>query len=144
MSKHILWLDNDLPFIRPYVNALKSKDYDVTQVASLSQAEALVGHQTFDLVIIDVMVPTQDDAELADYPDLETDYGHKTGLLFYNRIKQTLGSNLPPVAVTSVRLDQEIINEFVESGLKAENFLTKYSVRDTSDFLKKVRCIMGG
>lgn len=145
MTKRILWLDNDLPYIKPNVNALKANDFDVNQVASLSQAEELLEHseRSFDLVIVDVMVPTQDNAELKNYPDLETDYGHKSGLVFYNRIKQNLGSKLPPVLVTTVRLDQGIRDEFVQSGLKPEHFLTKYSVRDPGDFLKKVRCILG-
>jgi len=145
MTKRILWLDNDLPYIRPNVNALKAKGYDVSQVASLSQAEALLeqSEPSFDLVIIDVMVPTQDGNELKNYPDLETDYGHKSGLVFYNRMRQKLGLQLPPVLVTTVRLDQDIRDEFVQSGLKPEDFLTKYNVRDPGDFLKKVRCILG-
>jgi CheY-like chemotaxis protein len=146
MPKHILWLDNDLPYIRPYVNALRAKDFEVSEVASLSHAERLLeqAQDPFDLIIIDVMVPTQDDDELKDYPVLETDFGHKSGLVFYNRMKHKLGAKLPPVAVTTVRLDQGIRDEFVKSGLKAEHVLTKYNLRDAGDFLNKIRSILGG
>jgi CheY-like chemotaxis protein len=142
VSKRVLWLDNDIPYIRPYVNALKAKNYEVDYVASLSRAEGLLLDKSFDLIIIDVMVPTQNDSELRDYPDAETDYGHKTGLVFFNRIKRKLGKGLPPVLIMTVRLDQEIRDEFVNSGLKAESFLTKYDVRDVGDFMKKVNRIL--
>jgi len=141
MTKQILWLDNDLPYIRPYVNTLKAKGYDVHIVSSLTQAENILeqAKTPFDLIIIDVMVPTADEAELENYPVEATDYGHKSGLVFYNRIKKKYGSRLPPVAVTTVRLDQGIRDEFVNSGLNEEHFLTKYDVRDAGDFLKRIR-----
>ena len=137
----ILWIDNDIPFLRPYVNALLKRGDQVNVLASLAEAENLLMENTFDLVIIDVMVPTQTEEEKRNYPSDRSDYGHKTGLIFYNRIRHNLGEKLPAVAVMTVRLDQDIKDEFVQNGLKPENFLTKYSVRDITRFLKKIDSI---
>lgn len=144
MSKRILWLDNDLPYIRPYVNTLRASGYEVNEVVSLSEAETILEQSQipFALIIIDVMVPTQDESELENYPVEATDFGHKSGLVFYNRIKSRYGQTMPPVAVTTVRLDQDIRNEFIESGLEEKNFLTKYDVRDPADFIRRVRTII--
>jgi DNA-binding NtrC family response regulator len=143
MSKRVLWLDNDIPYLRPYVKALKDRDYEVHLIASLTKAEELLDEYQFDLVIIDVMVPTQNEAEAVNYPYQETDSGHKSGLVFYKRIKRKLVDKLPAVAVMTVRLDQNIRNEFTRSGLKNENFVTKYSVREVSSFVKKIESILG-
>src|SRR6185369_4445313 len=110
--KRILWLDNDTPYIRPYAKALENAGHHVDVVASLSQAESLL-ERGYDLIIIDVMVPTQNDDEVKLYPFVETDFGHKTGLVFYKRIKDKLGQKLPKVAIMTVRVDQDIKDEFV-------------------------------
>lgn len=142
MSKRILWMDNDTPYLRPYVKALQKRGYEAKVVASLSEAEALLNSESFDLVIIDVMVPTQTDAEASEYPYVSTDYGHKTGLTFYNRIKKLLGDKLPTIAVMTVRLDQDIRDEFAQSGLSSDHFVTKYNVREASSFIQKIESIM--
>jgi CheY-like chemotaxis protein len=141
-AKTILWIDNDIPYLRPYVRALKNRGDEVEVVASLGEAEKLLNLKGFDLIIIDVMVPTQTEDEVKNYPIDKSDFGHKTGLIFYNRIRERLANKLPAVAVMTVRLDQDIKDEFVLNGLKAENFLTKYSVRDVSRFLKKIDSIL--
>jgi CheY-like chemotaxis protein len=142
MPKNILWIDNDIPFIRPYVNNLRKRADNVDAVASLSEAEDLLERNNYDLVIVDVMVPTQNEREISDYPSGESDFGHQTGLMFYNRIKRRFGPNLPKVLVMTVRLDQDIKDLFVKSGLKQENFLTKYSVREIPRFLEKIDSIV--
>jgi CheY-like chemotaxis protein len=143
MGKRILWLDNDLAYIRPYVNALKAKDYEVHSIPSLSEAESLLGKYKFDLIIVDVMMPTQDKVEVKNYPDVEIDFGNKTGLLFYKRIRGMLGTKLPPVIAMTVRMDQDIKDEFIQVGLRADLFWQKYNVNDITEFLKKIRQVLG-
>jgi CheY-like chemotaxis protein len=142
MAKSILWIDNDLPYIRPYRQALEKKGYFVEAVSSLGDAERLAEEKSFDLIIIDVMVPTQNEEEAANYPYVSSDYGHKTGLLFYRRMKEKLGKHLPVIVALTVRLDQDIRDEFVQSGLNKENFFTKYSVREVPQFLNKIESIL--
>ena len=142
MAKNILWIDNDIPFIRPYVNDLRKRGDTVDAVASLSEAEDLLGKHAYDLVIVDVMVPTQNEREISNYPSGESDFGHQTGLMFYSRVRQMLGNKLPKVAVMTVRLDQDIKDLFIQRGLKRENFLTKYSVREIPRFLEKIDSII--
>jgi CheY-like chemotaxis protein len=142
IGKHILWVDNDIPYLRPYVNALKERGYVVNLVASLTGAENLLDDQSFDLIIVDVMVPTQTEDEALNYPYNMTDFGHKSGLVFYNRIKKKLGNKLPTVAVMTVRLDQNIRDEFIQSGLAQSNFITKYSVREVPRFIEKIESML--
>jgi CheY-like chemotaxis protein len=143
LSKSILWLDNDLPYIQTYVNALKARDYDVSDVAHLTKAESLLAEKSFDLVIIDVMVPTQDAQEQTNYPEIQTDSGHMTGLVFYKRLREKFSDKAPPALVLTVRLDQEIRDAFVKAGLASQNFVTKYELRDVNDFLKKIKSLIG-
>lgn len=138
MPKRILWLDNDTPFIRPYVKYLRSKDFEVDDVADLTKAESLLKEKPFDLVIVDVMVPTQNAEEQKNYPETETDYGHMTGLAFFKRMRN-LTDKLPPVLVMTVRQDQEIRDALIKEGLKAENFVSKYDLREVNDLLRKIR-----
>lgn len=142
MPTHILWLDNDLPYIRPYVKALRDKGYEVNDVATLTEAEELLKEHKFDLAILDVMVPTQSEEEIENYPNNKTDFGHKTGVVFYKRMRNILKDKMPLVAVMTVRLDQDIRDEFVESGLNPKNFSTKYNVRDVSDFLQMIKSVL--
>jgi hypothetical protein len=53
-------------------------------------------------------------------------------------MKERFGGGLPPVLVMTVRLDQEILDEFVEGGLHREGFSTKFAIRDVTKFLTKV------
>lgn len=142
MPRRILWLDNDSANTRPYVSALSKRGDDVQVVTTISQAEDLLVNQNYDLLILDVMIPTRDAKEEKLYPFNETDEGHKTGLVFYKRMRDLLGDRLPPVLVTTVRLDKEILDEFVEGGLHRERFSTKFAIRDVTRFLTKVDSVL--
>lgn len=138
MSRLILWLDNDSQNTRPYVSALKKRGDEVEVVTTVTGAEELLASKNYDLLILDVMIPTRDADEDEAYPPNETDEGHKTGLVFYKRMKERFGDNLPPVLVMTVRLDLQIREEFIEANLDNEHFSTKYAVRDVTRFLDKI------
>ena len=141
MSKRVLWVDNDPAYIRIYVDELIDNSYEVTVVKSVAEAESLVATNSYDLLILDVMIPTVDDKEELDYPPEQTDYGHKTGLLFYKRMKARLEENNTPVLVMTVRLDRDINDEFVQAGLPRERISTKFALRDVGDFMNMVESI---
>jgi CheY-like chemotaxis protein len=118
-NKRILWIDNDIPYIRPYTAALRSAGYKVVLAPTITEAKAALTTFEFDLVVIDMMIPTVSEEELAEYSDIETDFGHNTGLLFGRWIK-THYTDVPIVGCT-VRLDSEIKNNFMRFGTAFSN-----------------------
>ncbi len=94
------------------------------------------------MIIIDVMIPTVSDVEEERYRPEETEYGHKTGLVFYKRMKQMFAERDIEVIVLTVRLDRSIASQFQEAGLPASRFLTKMELRETPLFVLKIKTIL--
>ena len=143
MSKRILWLENDPIQLEPYIEFIEEEGYEVTIVKSPTQAEDAIKAGRYDLVILDVMVPTLNAEEEMLYPPALTEHGHKTGLLFYRRMKGELNRSGTSVFVMTVRLDQNIRDEFIKAGLSREHFATKFVMRDVSTFLTKIKSLTG-
>lgn len=144
MPKQVLWLDNDVAYIAPYRGVLEDIDYQVTSVRTVGEADFRLRNGSYDLLILDVMVPTKGAAEEKDYPPDQTDFGHKTGLVFYLRKRKELEAAGTRVFVFTVRLDESVKNEFLAAGLPLTNFATKFALRDVDDFLKKVQAVARG
>jgi len=142
MAKRILWLDNDLSYIGIYAEEMRDNDFEVKEVKSVAEAEAELIASQYDLLILDVMIPTFSDKEEIDYPPTETGFGTKTGLYFLKRMKALLEEKKTAVLVTTVRLDQPIRGEFLEVGLPADHFATKFALRDAPEFVKKVKSML--
>jgi CheY-like chemotaxis protein len=142
MSKQVLWLDNDVAYITPYKNALEDLGFTVTVVRSVGEAEFRLKNGPYELMILDVMVPTRDQEEEKGYPPTETDYGHKTGLVFYLHKREELKDSSTRVFVFTVRLDESVKDEFLAAGLPLSNFATKFALRDVNNFLKKMQAIL--
>ena len=143
MAKDVLWLDNDVSFVIPYKEQLEAEGYHVTVVRTVSEASRKVHTYTYDLIILDVMVPTKGEAEEREYPPTETESGHKTGLVFYRRIRSKLPAHTK-VFVLTVMLDESVKAEFLAAQLPAGNFATKFSLRTVKDFRQRVNSIMNG
>jgi CheY-like chemotaxis protein len=139
MLRQILWLDNDPAYLEPFVEALKEENYSVTVVESLTEAEKSLQQEKFDLMIIDVMIPTLNSREETRYEPEETDLGYKTGLIFYKHNREILRRSNTRIMVMTVRLDKAIMDEFVKAGLPSNAFATKYEMSDPISFLDKVR-----
>lgn len=141
MSKQVLWLDNDVAFIAPYLKELEEEGYKVTSVRTVGEADFRLRNGTYDLLILDVMVPTKGAEEEKDYPPSKTDFGHKTGLVFYLQRKKELEAARTKVFVFTVRLDESVKDEFIAADLPLTNFATKFALRDVADFLKKIQAV---
>jgi CheY-like chemotaxis protein len=137
MGRRILWLDNDPGQIRGITKALEAGGDDVTLCRTVSSAEQLIDSERFDLVVLDVMIPTTD-SELADYPYDATGDTLNTGLVFYRRVRDRLAANGTPVVVITVRIDDEIGQSFKEAGLLPNFFITRYEVRNTKHLLARI------
>ncbi len=64
MEKRILIVDDDFSLRKVMSKALSSKEISVKSVASVSEAWVRLGHENFDLIICDVMLPDGDGLEL--------------------------------------------------------------------------------
>jgi CheY-like chemotaxis protein len=142
MSAQILWLDNDVAYLEPYVEALKDSGYETTVVATVGEATYRINNGVYNLVIIDVMVPTKSVEEELIFKPEETEYGQKTGFIFYKHIQSQLIQHGTKVLIMTVRLDRDILDEFVHAGLQREQFATKFSLRDVNVFLKRIQSVL--
>src|SRR6185369_15035515 len=142
MSKQVLWLDNDVAYVTPYKEALEEADYCVTLVRTVGEAGRRMHENPYDLVILDVMVPTKSEEEEKVYPPSDTDSGTKTGLVFYRRFRQEFNARQTRVFVFTVILDEGVKKEFLAAGLPLTNFATKLALREEADFLERIRTIM--
>jgi CheY-like chemotaxis protein len=143
MSKKILWLDNDLAFLKPYKTALEREGHEVTARKTVSEAEELINKVRYDLLVLDVMIPTKSDQEEEIYPPGVTGYGHQMGLFFYRRMKDKLDDAGTPVLVMTVRIDKDLSDDFAEAGLPRENFALKSRLCEVSTFVEKVKEVGG-
>ena len=136
-NNRILWIDNDIAYVRPYVNALRSEGYEVVLASTITDAKTALSKFEFDLVIIDIMIPTVSEEESLEYNAIETDFGHNIGLFLGLWIK----NHYPhlPIIGCSARLDTEIRDNFMRFGAA---FLTKYSIREIPVFLRHINVVL--
>lgn len=141
MSKRVLWLDNDPSYINVYVKMLKNQPdpYDVTLVSTLTEAQQHLQTGKYDLLILDVMIPTMSEEEEKIYPPTETIQGLNMGLSFYKRNQKMLADSSTKVLVFTARIDKTIKDGFLNAGLSEENLVMKAEVGDVRDFIVKVQ-----
>ncbi len=53
----ILWADDEIDFLKPHIMFLKNKGYDVTTVSNGRDALDALGHDTFNLILLDENMP---------------------------------------------------------------------------------------
>ena len=139
---NILWIDNDPAFVLPFAIALDEQEFRVIIARTVSEAEAQLKSEEIAAVILDVMIPVTD-AELASgYGSELTDESHKTGLVFYKRLKSVLDERRIPVLVLTVRVDREIVNDFIAAGIEPEAVATKMELREADSLVARVRQLL--
>jgi CheY-like chemotaxis protein len=137
----VLWLDNDLTNIEPYVEIMRDSGIEVGLASTITQAEEQLKSE-YDLLILDVMIPTKTEREEEVYHPEETESGRKTGLVFYKRMKQSLEQRGCKLLVLTVRLDEGILREFLAAGLPRGSYETKMTLREAPIFLERVKGIL--
>ena len=141
----ILWLDNDVAQTDPYVHELQRRGHAVQVVKRIAECEDLLNAAfngaRYDMLILDVMIPTKDAAEEERYDPVSTDRGNITGLAFWKQWRQRLAEMSTKVLVLTVRLDRTIKQQFLAAALPIESFATKLQLREVSDFVKRVEQI---
>ena len=142
MTKRILWFDNDPAYLIPFIDALEEEGHKVEVAENLTEAERCLKDTRYDLMIVDVMIPTKNELEETRYKPEETDLGYKTGLLFYTKLKDVLAGAGTQVMVMTVRLDKSIMDEFIKAGLPPDSYATKYEMSDPTEFLGRIQAVL--
>ncbi len=101
--KRILWVDDEIDSLKAHILFLEKKDYEITTAMSGDDAIALVADQTFDLVLLDEMMPGKD------------------GLSTLEEMKD-LRPHLPVVMVTKSE-EETLMNDAI--GQKIDDYLVK-------------------
>ena len=144
MSKRVLWLDNDPKYINVYASYLKDQPtpYEVTVVPTLTEAEKKLAEGTYDLLILDVMIPTKNAQEETTYPPEQTEHGLNTGLAFFVRHKEELEQAGTKVLVSTARIDLAIQEGFTRAGLPQAHMMTKPGLEGVQDFFEIVQDVL--
>ena len=103
MRQSILWADDEIDLLKPYILFLQQKGYDVTPVPSGADAIEKVENERFDLVFMDEMMPGM------------------TGLETLAQIKQ-MRPTLPVVMITKSE-EESIMEQAI--GSKIADYLIK-------------------
>ncbi len=102
-GKHILWVDDEIDQLKSHIIFLKSKGYQVTEASNGDDAVALVERNSFDLVLLDEMMPGKD------------------GLTTLEEIKEK-NPHLPVIMVTKSE-GEDLMEQAI--GKKIDDYLTK-------------------
>jgi len=102
-KRKILWVDDEIDLLRSHIIYLESRDYVVTQATNGPDAIERIRNETFDLVLLDEMMPVME------------------GIEVLKRIKE-LRADLPVVMVTKDEAE-ELMEQAI--GLQIDGYLTK-------------------
>ena len=96
----ILIIDDEVRRMQATVDMLRSDHYIIEQITNPSVAlqKLRTSPTQFDLIILDVMMPIDNDDEFKEH---ETNYGLRTGFLLLSKIKQITGFTAPIIVLTA-------------------------------------------
>src|SRR3970040_441949 len=101
--KNVLWVDDEIDKLGSHIIFLEQKGYKVTKATNGEDAVLLVGKESFDLVLLDEMMPGKD------------------GLTTLEEIKE-LKPHLPVVMVTKSE-EESLMDDAI--GQKIDDYLVK-------------------
>lgn len=110
----ILIVEDDPLQEEQYAVYLRSRDgglHEVGEAKSATEAVRLMSQNTYDLVLLDIMLAySAEDRRNPEVDDSEVDYGRKMGLYVYKKAKAL--HSPPPIALVSVVDDYAVLSEF--------------------------------
>lgn len=101
--KHILWVDDEIDQLKSHIIFLEGRGYKVTEASNGEDAVDLVAKRSFDLVLLDEMMPGKD------------------GLTTLEEIKEK-NPHLPVIMVTKSE-EENLMDQAI--GRKIDDYLTK-------------------
>jgi CheY-like chemotaxis protein len=102
-NRRILWVDDEIDFLKPHMLYLKGKGYDVFPCSNARDALDLLVHERYDLILLDEMMPGMG------------------GLDFLDALKET-DPYLPVVMITKSE-EEDVMNEAI--GRRITDYLIK-------------------
>ncbi len=115
----LLLVENEPDINRLIFYVLSGQGFEVTQAYDASSAEAKLRQGTFDLMLLDLMLPGED------------------GYFFCRRLKQTEEFKNLPIIIISARVMPDEIKKGMESG--AIGYITKpYNPLTLADDIRKL------
>lgn len=121
MAKKILLVDDDVYIRDLYTEVLKDEQYDVSIAADGEEALAMVGQTTFDLILLDVMMPKLD------------------GIQVLTKVKSDEKSKGTPVIMLTNFGQEDLIKQAVTVG--STDYLLKYNITP-GEMTNKVKQIL--
>lgn len=102
-ARRILWIDDEIDFLKPHILFLQGKGYDITPVSNGDDALLLIKEQNYDAVLLDQIMPGRD--------------GMST-LALIRKIEPSL-----PVIMVTKSEEEELMDEAI--GNRIDDFLVK-------------------
>jgi DNA-binding NtrC family response regulator len=119
MKQKIFVVDDEVPICELLTKFFSKRDYEVFSAHSAEEARRILAEQSFDLTILDVLLPDTD------------------GLVFLESIKR-MYPNMPIVIMTGIGFDEELLQESIQKG--ASGYISKTLPLD--QLLMEVRRIL--
>ncbi len=138
MPLRILWFDNDPGMMRPFIGALERARHVVQVVRTISKAEHELLTSEYNLLILDVMIPTVTTEEEASYAPSVTNHGGHTGLEFWKRHRAKLKEKDTATFIFTVWPDRKVRESFLAEGLDPRNYATKMEICEERPFLDRI------
>ena len=137
----VMWLDNDPAYQQLYAEDLLGREIEVSVAASALECERAVQKSKYDVLILDVMIPTVSEEEEGIYPPEMTEKGHQTGLTFIQRNSGRLKEAGTAVMVITARSDEEIHGRFAAAGFPMDRFFTRVLLHDPAGLADQIQRI---
>jgi CheY-like chemotaxis protein len=120
----ILWVEED--YLEPFEEAMTKKGYEVKHVYFVSDAVEYLKNEGVDLLLLDVMIPIEEEDFQYGFNADSTSKGMRTGLTFYKKYHEMLKArNIPVLVYTICGNLPEVKEEFTKIGLPDNRYIDK-------------------
>ena len=126
-KKQIMWIDDDInkPILRPYIDELKEKDFDIIKVMKVDDVDCILQNEITDsltAIIIDISMPPGKNISFR-----EARGGLRTGKIILERLLSDESvSNVKKIVFTNV--EDEVVKRYCMENripyLKKEDFFS--------------------
>lgn len=142
MSAKVLFVDDEPEFIRAHIDTLIDAGYIVRHVASYIEALAALEQETFDLIVLDLILPSNDDnVDIGSVAEPSAE----VGLKLHKVIREKLGKTTIPIIFFTVVGEMETRTQIWEVEQKYKSrpeILVKPKL--PSSLLSIIRKYVGG
>jgi len=133
----ILWVEED--YLDAFQMAMESKGYDVTRAFFLSKAVQDLEKSAFDVLLLDVMMPIEEEDIAIGFTPEATRGGNESGLEFFRRYNEKiLDSKVPVLVYTILGNVGEVREKFIRLGLNPRHYIDKVGSSNVNALLEHV------